>query len=91
MNKVVTFGEIMLRLSSPGFLRFTQTSQFDVNYAGAESNVAISLAQFGVPVDFVTWDFLVEVSDAARELMLTVVNDVNLRAISHEITDPFSK
>ncbi len=54
MNKVVTFGEIMLRLSTPGFLRFSQTDSFDVVYGGGESNVAISLANYGVPVEFVT-------------------------------------
>lgn len=54
MKKVVTFGEIMLRLSPPGFLRFSQTNQFDIVYGGGESNVAVSLANYGVPVDFVT-------------------------------------
>ena len=54
MNKVVTFGEIMLRLAPPGFLRFSQTNSFDVVYGGGESNVAVSLANYGVPVDFVT-------------------------------------
>jgi len=54
MSRVVTFGEIMLRLSPPGFLRFSQTNSFDVVYGGGESNVAVSLANYGVPVDFVT-------------------------------------
>ncbi len=54
MNKVVTFGEIMLRLSPPEFLRFSQTNSFDVVYGGGESNVAVSLANYGIPVDFVT-------------------------------------
>lgn len=54
MKKVVTFGEIMLRLSPPGFLRFSQTDCFDVVYGGGESNVAVSLANFGIPVDFVS-------------------------------------
>tara|TARA_R110002167_G_scaffold109512_12_gene279345 strand:+ start:462 stop:1502 length:1041 start_codon:yes stop_codon:yes gene_type:complete len=54
MKKVVTFGEIMLRLSPPGFLRFSQANNFDVVYGGGESNVAVSLANFGVAVDFVT-------------------------------------
>ena len=44
----------MLRLSTPGFLRFSQTNSFDVVYGGGESNVAISLANYGVPVEFVT-------------------------------------
>ncbi|PCJ93366.1 MAG: 2-dehydro-3-deoxygluconokinase [Flavobacteriaceae bacterium] len=54
MKKVVTFGEIMLRLSPQGFLRFSQANSFDVVYGGGESNVAVSLANYGVPVDFVT-------------------------------------
>ncbi|MDP3945781.1 MAG: sugar kinase [Lutibacter sp.] len=54
MKKVVTFGEIMLRLSPPGFLRFSQANNFDVVYGGGESNVAVSLANYGIPVDFVT-------------------------------------
>ncbi len=54
MKKVVSFGEIMLRLAPPGFLRFSQTNSFDVVYGGGESNVAVSLANYGVPVDFVT-------------------------------------
>jgi 2-dehydro-3-deoxygluconokinase len=54
MKKVVTFGEIMLRLSPSGFLRFSQANNFDVVYGGGESNVAVSLANYGVSVDFVT-------------------------------------
>ena len=50
----MTFGEIMLRLAPPGFLRFSQANNFDVVYGGGESNVAVSLANYGVPVDFVT-------------------------------------
>jgi 2-dehydro-3-deoxygluconokinase len=53
-RKVVTFGEIMMRLSPPGFLRFGQTRSFDVIYGGGEANVAVSLANFGMPVDYVT-------------------------------------
>jgi len=54
MKKVVCFGEIMLRLSPQGFLRFSQANSFDVVYGGGESNVAVSLANYGMPVDFVT-------------------------------------
>jgi 2-dehydro-3-deoxygluconokinase len=53
-NKIVTFGEIMLRLSPPGFQRFSQARSFDVIYGGGEANVAVSLANYGLPVDFVT-------------------------------------
>ncbi len=53
-EKVVTFGEIMMRLSPPGFLRFGQARSFDIIYGGGEANVAVALANFGVPVDYVT-------------------------------------
>ena len=53
-KKIVTFGEIMMRLSPPGFLRFGQARSFDVIYGGGEANVAVSLANFGLPVDYVT-------------------------------------
>ena len=43
-KKVVTFGEIMMRLSPPGYLRFAQTRSFDVIFGGGESIVAVSLA-----------------------------------------------
>lgn len=54
MKKIVTFGEIMLRLSTPGFSRFVQAASFDATYGGGEANVAISLAQFGMPAEHVT-------------------------------------
>lgn len=54
MNKVVTFGEIMLRLSPPGFQRFVQAKGFDVYYGGGEANVAVSLAQYGLETKCVT-------------------------------------
>ncbi|MFV0248776.1 MAG: PfkB family carbohydrate kinase [Tenacibaculum sp.] len=54
MKKVVTLGEIMLRLSPPGFLRFCQAQNFNVVYGGGESNVAISLANYNIPTEFVT-------------------------------------
>lgn len=54
MKKIVTFGEIMLRLSPPGFKRFSQATQFDVVYGGGESNVAVSLANFGMDSNFVS-------------------------------------
>ncbi len=54
MPKVVTFGEIMLRLSTPGYLRFDQARQFDATYGGGEANVAVSLAGYGIDAEFVT-------------------------------------
>jgi len=52
--RVVTFGEIMMRLAPPGFQRFGQARSLDVVYGGGEANVAVSLASFGMPVDYVT-------------------------------------
>ena len=52
--KVVTFGEIMLRLSTPNFERFVQSQSFDVTYGGGEANVAASLANFGIDSYFIT-------------------------------------
>jgi 2-dehydro-3-deoxygluconokinase len=53
-KKIITFGEIMLRLSPPGYQRFSQARSFDAIYGGGEANVAASLANYGLPVDFVT-------------------------------------
>ena len=54
MTRVVTFGEVMLRLKSPGFERLFQSPHLEATFGGAEANVAVSLAQFGLPVSFVT-------------------------------------
>lgn len=54
MDKVVTFGEIMLRLSTERYLRFSQVNEFSASYGGSEFNVAVSLANYGVPTEFVT-------------------------------------
>src|SRR5437764_14329006 len=54
MPKVVTFGEIMLRLSPPGFERFFQSPVLSATFGGGEANVAVSLAQFGVDSYYVT-------------------------------------
>ena len=54
IKKIVAFGEIMLRLSPPGFQRFAQARSLDVIYGGGEANVAVSLANFGLPIDYIT-------------------------------------
>ena len=54
MAKVITMGEIMLRLSTPNFEKFIQADEFDVNYGGGEANVAVSLANYGHDAEFVT-------------------------------------
>ena len=52
--KAVCFGEIMMRLNPEGYLRFTQANKFEVSYAGAEANVAVSLANYGIDASYVT-------------------------------------
>ena len=54
MSKVVTFGELMLRLAPENYLRFVQSEKYEATYGGAEANVAVSLANYGVDVAFVT-------------------------------------
>ncbi len=52
--EVVTFGEIMVRLGAPDYLKLIQANRFDVSYAGAEANVAVSLANYGLETDYIT-------------------------------------
>jgi 2-dehydro-3-deoxygluconokinase len=52
--RVVTFGEIMLRLKAPGHERFFQFPAFESTFGGGEANVAVSLANFGLDAAFVT-------------------------------------
>lgn len=52
--KVVTFGELMLRLAPEGYLRFVQSDRYEATFGGAEANVAVSLANYGLNVSFVT-------------------------------------
>jgi 2-dehydro-3-deoxygluconokinase len=53
-KKVVTFGEILLRLTPPNCQRFIQAESFEVTYGGAEANVAVALANYGLDAYFVT-------------------------------------
>ncbi len=54
MDRVITFGELMLRLSPEGYGRIVQADRFNVTYGGGEANVAVSLANFGVDASFVS-------------------------------------
>ena len=54
MSDVVSFGEIMMRLATPGFLRFAQTPVLELTYGGGEANVAVSLVNFGASAEFIT-------------------------------------
>jgi 2-dehydro-3-deoxygluconokinase len=53
-NRIVTFGEVMLRLKSPGYERLLQSPALEASFGGGEANVAVSLAQFGCEVAFVS-------------------------------------
>ena len=54
MKKVVTFGELMLRLAPENYLRFVQSDKYEATFGGAEANVSVSLANYGVDVAFVS-------------------------------------
>ncbi len=54
MKKIVTFGELMLRLAPENYLRFVQSDKYEATFGGAEANVAVSLANYGMDVAFVT-------------------------------------
>ena len=54
MSKVITFGELMLRLAPENYLRFVQSEKYEATFGGAEANVAVSLANYGMEVAFVS-------------------------------------
>lgn len=54
MKKIITFGELMLRLAPENYLRFVQSEKYEATFGGAEANVAVSLANYGMDVAFVT-------------------------------------
>ena len=54
MNKILTIGEVMMRLQPPSFKRFKQSTSFDLCFGGGEANVAVSLAQFGENASFLS-------------------------------------
>lgn len=66
-KQVVTFGEIMLRLATPGFTRFVQTNTFEATYGGGEANVSVALAGYGLESYFVTRLPKHEIGEAALQ------------------------
>jgi 2-dehydro-3-deoxygluconokinase len=54
MPDVITFGEIMMRLATPGYSRFSQATHLELTYGGGEANVAVSLVNYGLKADFIT-------------------------------------
>ncbi len=53
-KKIITFGEVMLRLATPGFQRFSQAREYNASFGGGEANVAVSLANYGMATEFIT-------------------------------------
>lgn len=68
-KRIVSFGEILMRLSPPNLLRLSQAQSFDVHYGGAEANVATSLSIFGLDVAFVTAVPSNELGDVALNML----------------------
>jgi 2-dehydro-3-deoxygluconokinase len=81
MKKVVTFGEIMLRLSPPGFERLFQSPLLSATFGGGEANVAVSLAQFGLDSHYVTRVPANAVGDAALAALRG--QGVNVESVLH--------
>lgn len=54
MKKAITFGELMLRLAPENYLRFVQSEKYEATFGGAEANVAVSLANYGIDAAFVS-------------------------------------
>lgn len=77
MAKIVTFGEIMLRLAPQGYQRFQQAHCFDAVYGGAEANVAVSLANYGMDAHYVTAVPSNPIGDAAMNALRTFGVDVS--------------
>lgn len=68
-TKIVTLGEIMMRLSTPGYSRFTQARSFEVEYAGSEANVAVSLVHFGLKAEHITRFPKNDLGDTATQIL----------------------
>lgn len=65
-GKALSFGELMLRLSPPGYQRFLQSPQFEATFGGGEANVAVSLARLGIPAGFISRFPANPIGDAAE-------------------------
>lgn len=84
MSKVVTFGEIMLRLSTERHLRFSQSKSFALTFGGGEFNVAVSLANFGVPAQVVTCLPQNEIGETAlMEIRKRNVSSANVQMVKN--------
>lgn len=76
-GKVITFGELMLRLAPEGYYRFIQTASYGATYGGGEANTAVSLAHFGVDTAFVTKLPAHEIGQAGVNTLRAVGLDVS--------------
>lgn len=65
MKKVITFGELMLRLAPENYLRFVQSEKYQATFGGAEANVAVSLANYGIDASFVSKLSIHEIGQSA--------------------------
>lgn len=84
MKKVVTFGEIMLRLSTPGHSRFTQATQFLPTYGGSDANVVASLSVLGIPTAHVT-------TFPDNDLGLSAINSYKLAGVDTQFINKGGK
>ena len=78
MKKIITFGEIMMRLNPEGYVRFVQSEKFEASYAGGEANVAVSLANFGMDASFVS-------KVPAHEIGQCAVNELRRYGVNTEL------
>lgn len=86
MSEYVTFGEIMLRLKTPGHERFFQSPSFEATFGGGEANVAVALANYGLDAAFVTALPANDLGDAAiRELRSFGVNTSHVRRAGERV------
>ena len=90
-NRFVTFGEIMMRLNPEGYDRFVQADRFEASYAGGEANVAVSLANYGLDVSFVTKLPSNPLGEAARNAVQAAIDfAVAASALKHSIEHDFN-
>lgn len=78
MQKVITFGELMLRLAPENYLRFVQSTKYEATFGGAEANVAVSLANYGADCAFVSKLPAHEIGQAAVNSLRALGVDTSL-------------
>ena len=81
MKRIITFGEIMMRLNPEGYLRFVQAGKFEASYAGGEANVAVSLANYGMSAAFVS-------KVPAHEIGQSAINELRRFGVDTSLSPP---